>query len=293
VKAVRFVDPSGNVRIGVQSDNDRSIRDAGAAGPAGFVPTPEAWEALRAASGPEYSSDEVRLLHPVVPKKIVAIGLNYRDHAAESDLAIPPVPVVFAKFPSALIGHGEEIVVPVEETRPDYEAEVAVVIGRRVYRADRRVARLAVGGISAFNDVSGRRAQHETPLRQFTLGKSFDSFAPMGPGILNSDRLDLGAIRLRATVSGEVMQDSTTANLIFPIEDLIMYASQGMTLEPGDVIATGTPGGVGDSRQPPRYLREGDVVEVWVEGVGALSNPVVFERSRVDALRGSETRQYV
>lgn len=273
MKAVRFINPVGEIRIGSLHD-DGKIVDAGPAGPQGFVPTPEAWERLAQASGPVYRLEEVRLLHPVVPQKIIAIGLNYRDHAAESDLPIPPVPVIFAKFPSALIGHGDPIVIPREETRPDYEGELAVILGRRVYRASRDEARAAVGGISAFNDVSGRRAQLETPLRQFTLGKSFDTFAPMGPCIRSVEDLDLANLRLRTTVSGEIMQESSTRNLIFSVEDLIMYCSAGVTLEPGDVIATGTPGGVGDSRTPPRYLQDGDVVEVWVEGVGTLRNPV-------------------
>lgn len=273
MKAVRFVDPEGRVRIGTMAD-DGTITDAGPAGPSGFVPTPEAWQRLAEATGPSYAVEEVRLLYPVMPKKIIAIGLNYRDHAEESDLDVPPVPVVFAKFPSALIGHGDTIIIPREETRPDYEGEVAVIIGRRVYRARREEARSAIGGITAFNDVSGRRAQLETPLRQFTLGKSFDTFAPMGPCIRSPEGLDLGNLKLRTTVSGEVMQESSTQNLIFSIEDLIVYCSAGVTLEPGDVIATGTPAGVGDARKPPRYLRDGDVVEVWVEGVGTLRNPV-------------------
>ena len=185
--------------------------------------------------------------------------------------------MLFAKWPSALVGHGDTIVVPREETRPDYEGEVAVVIGRRTYRADADAARAAVGGISAMNDVSGRRAQLETPLRQFTLGKSFDTFAPMGPSVASADGVDLTAIDIKTTVSGDVLQSSNTRNLIFSIVELIQYASAGMTLEPGDVIATGTPGGVGDSRTPPRYLRDGDVVDVWVDGVGTLRNPVAFE----------------
>jgi 2-keto-4-pentenoate hydratase/2-oxohepta-3-ene-1,7-dioic acid hydratase in catechol pathway len=152
-----------------------------------------------------------------------------------------------------------------------------VVIGRRTYRADAAAARAAIGGLTAVNDVSGRRAQFDTPLRQFTLGKSFDTFSPMGPCVGAADGVDLESIGLRTTVSGEVLQESTTANLIFSIVELIVYCSAGMTLEPGDVIATGTPGGVGDSRTPPRYLRDGDVCEVWVEGVGTLRNPVAFE----------------
>jgi 2-keto-4-pentenoate hydratase/2-oxohepta-3-ene-1,7-dioic acid hydratase in catechol pathway len=276
VKAVRFVGPEGDVRIG--RFDDGTITDAGAASPRGFVPSPEAWSALSSADGPQYPVREVRVLHPVVPEKLIGIGLNYRSHAEESELNVPSVPVVFAMWTSALVGEGEEIVIPREETRPDYEGELAVVIGQRTYRADREQARAAVGGISAFNDVSGRRAQLETPLRQFTLGKSFDTFAPMGPCIASTDGIDLGDIEVRTTVSGELMQDANTRDLIFTVEDLIMYISAGVTLEPGDVIATGTPGGVGDSRNPPRYLREGDTVEVYVSGVGALTNPVVAER---------------
>ena len=275
MKAVRFVDTNGETRIGRLEDS--TITDAGVADPRGFLPTADGWAAIEAADGPRYQTADVRLLHPVTPEKIVGIGLNYRSHAEESELDIPKVPVLFAMWSSALIGHGAEIVIPREETRPDYEGELAVVIGQRVYRADREQARAAVGGISAFNDVSGRRAQLETPLRQFTLGKSFDTFAPMGPCVASADGLDLADIEVRTTVSGELMQDANTCDLIFSVEDLIMYMSAGVTLEPGDVIATGTPGGVGDSRKPPRYLREGDTVEVYVSGAGTLTNPVVDE----------------
>jgi 2-keto-4-pentenoate hydratase/2-oxohepta-3-ene-1,7-dioic acid hydratase in catechol pathway len=275
MRAVRYATGAGEARIGRLEDDH--VVDAGPAGVIGFDASPEAWAKVAAASGESVAADAVRLLHPVVPRKLIGIGLNYRDHAAESQLDIPEVPVVFAKFGSSLTGHGETIVVPREETRPDYEGEVGVVIGRRTYRADAAAARAAVGGLTAVNDVSGRRAQLETPLRQFTLGKSFDTFAPMGPCIAGADGVDLESIGIRTTVSGEVMQDSSTNNLIFSIVELIVYCSSGMTLEPGDVLATGTPGGVGDSRTPPRYLRDGDVVEVSVDGVGTLRNPVALE----------------
>jgi 2-keto-4-pentenoate hydratase/2-oxohepta-3-ene-1,7-dioic acid hydratase in catechol pathway len=276
VKAVRFEGPDGAAHLGAL-DGD-VVHDAGPLGPAGFVPSAEGWARLAAGAGEARPLTELRLLHPVEPSKILAIGLNYRAHAAESDFDVPDVPVVFAKLPSALVGPGATIVIPREETRPDWEGEVAVVIGRRTYRADRAGAREAIGGITALNDVSGRRAQLETPLRQFTLGKSFDTFAPMGPAIASIGDIDLAAIELRTTVSGELMQDASTRDLIFSIVDLIVYLSAGITLEPGDVIATGTPAGVGDGRVPPRYLREGDVVEVTVAGVGTLSNPVALER---------------
>jgi 2-keto-4-pentenoate hydratase/2-oxohepta-3-ene-1,7-dioic acid hydratase in catechol pathway len=275
MRAVHYLAPGGEARLGAL--NDSTVRDAGPAGPQGFVPTEENWAAIAGASGPEHALDDVRLLAPVLPARIAAIGLNYRSHADESELDVPDVPVVFAKWASALIGPDEEIVIPREETRPDWEGELALVIGRRTYRADSENALDAIGGITAINDVSGRRAQLETPLRQFTLGKSFDTFAPLGPCIASLDGIDLSDIRVSTRVSGELMQDASTRDLIFPVLDLIVYLSAGVTLEPGDVIATGTPGGVGDSRQPPRYLREGDVVEVTVDGVGTLRNPVRLE----------------
>jgi 2-keto-4-pentenoate hydratase/2-oxohepta-3-ene-1,7-dioic acid hydratase in catechol pathway len=276
MRAARFINPEGEVRIGALSE--ATVRDAGPAGPQGFVPTDESWLALERAAGPEHGIGEVILMHPVIPEKIMAIGLNYRSHAQESDLDVPSVPVVFAKWTSSLIGPGREIVIPREETRPDFEGEIAVVIGRTTYRATPENAREAIGGISAVHDVSGRRAQLETPLRQFTLGKSFDTFTPMGPSIASMDGVDLGDIDVRTAVSGEVMQDANSRDLIFSIERLIVYLSAGMTLRPGDVIATGTPGGVGDSRRPPRYLRAGDTVDIYVGGVGTLTNPVVDER---------------
>jgi 2-keto-4-pentenoate hydratase/2-oxohepta-3-ene-1,7-dioic acid hydratase in catechol pathway len=276
VKAVRYSRNGGEPRLG-RLDGE-SVVDAGVAPPEGFVPSDEGWEQVAAASGEQTPVADVRLLHPTVPRNLLAIGLNYRDHAEESELDIPPVPVVFAKLPSALIGHDEPIVVPREETRPDYEGEVAVILGRTIYRASAEEARSAVGGVTCLHDVSGRRAQLETPLRQFTLGKSFDTFSPMGPCVARADDLDLEAIGVSTVVSGETMQSSSTANLIFSIVDLVVYCSAGVTLEAGTVIATGTPGGVGDSRVPPRYLREGDVVEITVDYVGTLRNPVTLER---------------
>ena len=276
MKAVRFVDAGGDVKLG-RLEGD-VIVDAGPAGPRGFVPSDDGWRRIADAGGIAHQIDDVRLMHPTQPSKLMAIGLNYRDHAEESELDIPAVPVVFAKWTTSLIGHHEPIVVPSEETRPDYEGEVAVVLGHDVYRANPDQARAAVGGITAFHDVSGRRAQLETPLRQFTLGKSFDTFAPMGPSVASAGGVDLDDIDIATTVNGEQRQSSNTRNLIFSVVDLIVYLSKGMTLEAGDVIATGTPGGVGDSRVPPVYLAQGDIVNVTVAGVGTLSNPVTLER---------------
>jgi 2-keto-4-pentenoate hydratase/2-oxohepta-3-ene-1,7-dioic acid hydratase in catechol pathway len=274
--AVRFSIDGGDPRIG-RLDGDTVI-DAGPAGPHGFVPTDEAWAQLEAASGSAHALASVRLHAPVTPRQVLAIGLNYRAHAIESDIPIPEVPVVFAMYPSSITGPHDEIVIPHEETRTDYEGEVAVVIGRRAYRVSSADAWSYVGGVTALDDVSGRRAQLETPLRQFTLGKSFDTFTPIGPALARATGFDPTDISVRTTVSGEVMQDSNTSDLIFSIAEIIEYLSRGMTLEPGDLIATGTPGGVGDSRVPPRYLVEGDLVEIEVGGVGALRNPVRAER---------------
>ncbi len=274
--AVRFATTNGDVRLG-RLDGDQ-ITDAGAAPAIGFDSTAEAWSSIAAAAGTTHAVDSVQLLHPVHPGKLIAIGLNYRDHAEESELDIPEVPVVFAKFPSALIGSGQTIVVPREETRPDYEAELAVIIGKRTFRATLDNALDAVGGYTAINDVSGRRAQLETPLRQFVYGKSFDTFGPLGPAVASMEGVDLGNLDVSTTIAGEVLQSSNTRNLIFSVAQIIEYVSRGTTLEPGDVIATGTPGGVGDGREPKRYLRDGETVEVTVSGVGTLSNPVRHEQ---------------
>jgi 2-keto-4-pentenoate hydratase/2-oxohepta-3-ene-1,7-dioic acid hydratase in catechol pathway len=273
-RAVCFTDPSGSLRIGAL-DGD-SVRDAGAAGPAGFVPTAAAWRELADASGPIYALGDVALKMPVNPGKVVCIGLNYRDHALETGKPLPELPMVFAKYTSALIGPGDTIVIPYDEPRTDYEAELAVVIGTRVRRATGAAALAAVGGMTAFNDVSGREAQFAGG-GQFTRGKSYDTFGPIGPCIASVDGVDLGALSIRCTVSGEVLQDSSTAQLIFGVQRLVEFVSAAITLEPGDVIATGTPSGVGDARTPPRYLVDGDVVEVELEGVGVLRNPCVAE----------------
>jgi 2-keto-4-pentenoate hydratase/2-oxohepta-3-ene-1,7-dioic acid hydratase in catechol pathway len=274
VKAVRYTVGAGP-RLGRLEDDH--VVDAGPDGPRGFDASDEAWEAIAAAQGDRHALAEVRLLHPTEPQKILAVGLNYESHVAETSLARPDVPFCFAIFPSALIGHDAPIVIPREETRPDWEGEVGVILGRRTYRASRTEAHAAIGGITALNDVSGRRAQLETPMKQFTLGKSFDSFMPMGPAVTHPDDLDLGRIGLRTILNGEVVQESDTSHLLFSFVELIEYFSRGVTLLPGDVVATGTPGGVGDERKPPRYLVEGDVVEVIVDGVGTLRNAVTLE----------------
>ena len=272
--AVRYALDEGPPRVG-RLEGDEVV-EAWEAGPGGFIPSPDAWDRLAAADGTRRSLADVRLLAPTLPQKIVCIGLNYRDHAEETGSAIPTEPVVFAKYTSALIAPGETVVLPHDEPQPDYEAELALVIGQRVRRVSGEAARSAIGGYTAFNDVSGRAAQRSSG-GQFTRGKSFDTFAPMGPAVRRADGVDLGTLGVRCTVSGELMQDGSTSNLIFTCEQIVEYLSAAFTLEPGDVIATGTPGGVGMGRTPPRWLRDGDVMEVEIEGVPALVSPVAAE----------------
>jgi len=207
------------------------------------------------------------------PGKIVCVGLNYRDHAEEQGVELPAEPLLFAKWPTALIGPGEAIVIPPIVTKPDYEAELGVVIGERVRGVSKENAFEAVRGYLCANDVSARDLQFSDG--QWTRGKSPDTFCPVGPMVPRDEIPDPHALRIRAIVSGEVLQDSTTANLIFGVDEIISYASQTTTLEPGDLILTGTPAGVGVFRDPQRLLRPGDEVTIEIEGVGSLTNPVV------------------
>jgi 2-keto-4-pentenoate hydratase/2-oxohepta-3-ene-1,7-dioic acid hydratase in catechol pathway len=207
------------------------------------------------------------------PGKIVCVGLNYRDHAEEQGVALPTAPLLFAKWPNTLIGPGEPIVIPPAVTKCDYEAELGVVIGARVSRVSKENAFEAVRGYVCANDVSARDLQFGDG--QWTRGKSVDTFCPVGPLVPAADVPDPHALRIRAIVSGEVLQDSTTANLIFGVDDIVSYASQTVTFEPGDLILTGTPAGVGIFREPQRLLQPGDEVTIEIEGLGSLTNPVV------------------
>lgn len=209
-----------------------------------------------------------------LPGKIVCVGLNYRDHAEEQGVELPEEPLLFAKWPNALIGPGEPIVIPPLVTECDYEAELGVVIGARVKGVGKENALEAVRGYLCANDVSARNLQFKDG--QWTRGKSPDTFCPIGPRLIPAAEVpDPHVLRIRAIVSGEVLQDSTTANLIFGVDEIIRHASQTMTLEPGDLILTGTPAGVGIFRDPQRLLRPGDEVTIEIEGLGALTNPVV------------------
>lgn len=218
-----------------------------------------------------------RLRPPIArPPKIICIGLNYRDHAEESNLPIPEVPTVFSKFGTAVIGHMDPIVLPKNSTKPDYEAEFAVVIGKGGRYIREEDWRHHVFGYTILNDVSARDYQMATS--QWTIGKTFDTFAPIGPAIVTADDIeDPHNLNISLTLNGETMQSSNTRNLIFNVPHLISYLSSVFTLEPGDIISTGTPAGVGFARKPPRYLAPGDEVKVHVQCIGDLINPVVAE----------------
>lgn len=227
--------------------------------------------------GIDAAEEAVKLLAPIPrPPKIICVGLNYRDHAMESGLAIPETPTIFAKFPNCVIGPGQPIVLPRNSTRPDYEAELAVVIGKGGRHIAEEDWREHVFGYTILHDVSARDFQMATS--QWMIGKTFDTFAPMGPAIVTADEIpDPHNLRISLTLNGATMQDSNTGNLIFKIPQLIAYLSSVFTLETGDVIATGTPAGVGFARKPPVYLKPGDEVRIRIEGIGELMNPVVAE----------------
>jgi acylpyruvate hydrolase len=224
--------------------------------------------------GALHRRDEVRLGPPILdPQKIICLGLNYRDHAEEAGLTPPSVPMFFAKFANSLIGPTDAIVPPITTDAVDYEAELAVVIGTHARRVEAEAALGYVAGAMAFNDVSARDLQMANNL--WTGGKAIDTFGPCGPALVTLDAIaDLQSLAVRTRVNGETVQDGNTASMIFGVAETIAFLSQIMTLEPGDIIATGTPAGVGNSRTPKLFLHAGDLVEVEIEGIGTLSNPV-------------------
>lgn len=221
--------------------------------------------------------ESVSLMAPIPrPPKIICVGLNWVDHAMESGQEIPEVPTIFSKFPTSVIGLGDKIVLPRSSTKPDYEAEFAFVIGKGGRYIPAFRWREHVFGYMNFNDVSAR--DYQTATSQWMIGKSFDTFAPMGPYLVSADEIsDPHDLDIMLTINGEVLQHSNTQHLIFRIPDLISFLSSVFTLEPGDVVSTGTPAGVGVARKPPRFLRAGDDVVVRVQGLGELRNPVVSE----------------
>jgi len=218
--------------------------------------------------------DSIDFLPAVYPSKILAIGRNYVDHAIEGGAEPPKAPLIFNKLPSSLSAHDAPIVLPKISSKVDYEAELAVVIGRRATRVSESRALEHVFGYTMIDDVSARDLQFGDG--QWTRGKSLDTFAPLGPFITTREEIaDVQALKIEGRLNGEVMQSSNTGKMIFKVAYLVSYLSQGITLEPGDVIATGTPDGVGTFRKPPVLLRAGDVFEVTIEKLGTLRNSVI------------------
>lgn len=235
-------------------------------------------EVASSTSAVKYAANAVKLLPPVPkPSKILCIGLNYRDHAIEGGKPIPEEPVLFAKFPNTLIAHGDPIKLPKVASKVDYEAELVIVIGktgRNIPNDDSAFE--YVGGYTCGHDVSARDWQFRGAEKQWTIGKTFDTFAPTGPVIVTADELtNPHKLQVQLRLNGTTMQNSNTKEFIFGVPHMLWFLSQVVTLEPGDLIFTGTPPGVGIARNPPVLLKDGDVAEVEIEGIGTLKNPVV------------------
>ena len=279
MKLVSFSLADGRIRPGALIEDGKLVVDLGAAGYgdtlaviAAGITEPEPGNTF-----PAFPIGEVRLHAPLLnPPRVFAIGLNYRDHAIESGMAIPTTPVVFFKLHTAIVGPGEPIVLPVNSAEPDYEAEFAFVIGHGGYRLAADEWRNHVYGYTIVNDVSARDVQMATS--QWSLAKSFPTFCPLGPAIVTADEIaDPHDLKIGLSIDGEVLQNSSTRELVFKIPELIEYISSITPLLPGDVISTGTPPGVGLGRTPKRWLKPGETVTVTVEGLGELTNPVVAE----------------
>jgi 2-keto-4-pentenoate hydratase/2-oxohepta-3-ene-1,7-dioic acid hydratase in catechol pathway len=230
------------------------------------------------AEGPRIPLQGANLLAPISsPPRVFCIGLNYRDHAIESKMEIPSAPTVFLKLSSSVIGPGEAVVLPSISKQPDYEAELAVVIGKGGYRIPASAWQEHVFGYTIVNDVSARDVQLATS--QWILGKSFPTFCPVGPAIVTADEIaDPHALEIRLNIDGEELQHSNTRELIFRIPQLIEHISAVTPLEPGDIISTGTPHGVGLGRKPQRWIKPGETITIEIDGLGKLINPAVAEK---------------
>ncbi len=274
MKLIRFGDP-GRERPGVQLPDGRRI-DASGFGQdydetffeSDGIARLSQWTAKNAERAPEVPAG-VRLGAPIRrPSKIVCVGLNYRDHARETGATVPAEPVLFFKSTSAIVGPDDDLIIPKGSTKTDWEVELAVVIGKRTSYVNEADALAHVAGYVLHNDYSERAFQLERG-GQWVKGKSSDTFAPLGPFIATTDELgDVHALDMWLTVNGETMQQSSTRELVFNIPTLVSYISQFMTLCPGDVISTGTPAGVGMAMKPPRYVKEGDVIALGIQGLG-------------------------
>jgi 2-keto-4-pentenoate hydratase/2-oxohepta-3-ene-1,7-dioic acid hydratase in catechol pathway len=276
MKLVSFSESDGIVRPGFLFEDTSTILDLG---PAGYT---SALDVISKGITATTAARKVPLnqakLHAPLPNppRIFAIGLNYRDHAKESGMAIPTTPVVFFKLTTSVIGPGDAIVLPKNSTQPDYEAEFAFVIGKGGYRIPASAWRDHVYGYTNVNDVSARDVQFAST--QWSMSKSFPTFCPLGPAIVTADEIaDPHSLAIGLTIDGEQLQNSNTRELVFKIPDLIEYLSSITPLLPGDIISTGTPPGVGLGRTPKRWLRPGETVTVTVEGLGSLTNPVIAE----------------
>ena len=224
----------------------------------------------------------VTLRAPITrPGKIICVGLNYHDHCREQNVEPPTYPMLFSKFANAVADPGATVTRPRATEKLDLECELAVVIGRRASRIGRDEAPSAIFGYTVLNDVTMRDLQKED--RQWLRAKGSDRFAPMGPVVVTADEIgDPQALGMRSLVNGESWQDSSTAEMVFDVASIVAFASRTITLEPGDVIATGTPAGVGNYQTPPRYLKGGDVMRCAIDGIGEIENPIVDEEPRID-----------
>jgi len=266
MKIIRYKTPGGEIDY-AQEHADGSATKLRGTLFEGFTPTGEA-------------APVARILAPLVPAAILCIGLNYRQHAAETNAPLPAQPVLFFKNPASVQHPGGPIVLPrwMASAKVDYECELAVIISKPAKNVPRERAHEYILGYTCANDVSARDWQKEGGGSQWCRGKSFDTFAPLGPCLVTPDEIpDPHALRIRTIVNGETLQDSSTGDMIFDIPTLIEFLSGSTTLLPGTVILTGTPHGVGMARTPPRWLRAGDSVTIDIEGIGALTNPVEEE----------------
>jgi len=230
------------------------------------------------AKAVKIAADKIVFESPVVdPNKVVCIGLNYKDHAAESGMPIPKEPVLFSKFPTALTGHDQPILLPPVSSKVDYEAELVLVVGKKGKNLKAHDAINWLAGYTIGHDVSARDWQLEKDGKQWMAGKTFDTFAPCGPYLVTCDEIpDPHKLGIKLRLNGQTMQDSTTSQLIFSVGEILAYLTQVVTLLPGDLIFTGTPPGVGIARKPPVFLKAGDLCEVEIEGLGILRNPVAM-----------------
>ncbi len=271
MKLVTYSTENGAPKVGYVEDGE--VRSLGGANMLEYIERGR--DADRHPGGEAVAFEEARLHAPITrPQKIVAIGLNYEDHANETGQELPEKPIVFAKYPNTIIGPGEAIRIPPITEQVDYEAELAVVIGHPAKNVSEEEALEYVFGYTNCNDVSSRDLQFSEG-GQWTRSKSIDTFAPIGPYIATRDEVpDPQNLSIRCILNGEVMQDGTTSDMVFSVAELVSFLSRGMTLMPGDIIATGTPAGVGFVRDPKVFMKPGDEVTIEIEGLGALTNPV-------------------